>query len=192
MGLGAALAIQAGSTALGALSSELMGDPDVPDLSAEAQAEYAQRRRDLDSVLGKRQQELEATLAASGQTGSAGASSRQKVYGEFADAQADLSADAAKAVSSAEQEEERMRAGIDRKKKARRNQAIGQLVGGIGQTIAPGQLTDGEGSSDASVPEGERVMTTGGDGRGGGMTAADMRGAPSYESEYLTSRYGMA
>lgn len=164
IGLGTALALQAGTSGAGILANELLNpEPEIPDLSAEAAAEFNERRRELSDVVGQRRQELAADLAASGQTGSAGASARQKVFGEFAGAQVDLASRGAEAVSRAQEEEERLQFQRDQQEQRQRAQGIANLVRGVGQGVIANQIGGGgdSGASDAvadsAIGQGQRA-----------------------------------
>lgn len=179
MGLGTALAIQAGSTLVGTAANELFNDkPDVPDFSGEAAAEFNERRRDLEELFSRRRAETEADLAASGQTGSAGAATRQAIAQEFADAQADVAAKGAEAVEQAQNREKRLRFQQDRQEQQARAQAIGDLVGGVGQTLAASQLGGGE-----SAPEAENL----GDGSGGTLVDPPAESGGMRGTDFLNS-----
>lgn len=195
MALGTALAIQAGTTLAGTLANELLNpDPEIPNLSAEAAAEFNERRRDLADVIERREREMEADLAASGQTGSAGATTRQRVASEFADAQADLSSDAARAVAEAERREERLRFQQESQEQAQRAQGIAQLVGGVGQTLAADQLL-GEENFDPDEP-GEGTSSFGEGVQRGGATVASAEplgtSLANVGRDLLENKYGMS
>lgn len=189
MALGTALAIQAGSTALGGIANSLFNsEPDIPDLSAEAQTEFNERQRELDELVGRREKELEADLAASGRTGSAGASARRQVASEFAGAQADLASRGAQAVAEGEQREDRLRFQRDQRKRQQRAQAIGDLIGGVGQTLGAQALTD-EGLSGLFGGEG----TSGVDlsGGGGDGTLVDTPPGGFNGTDFVSQKFGV-
>lgn len=219
MALGTALALQLGTTAAGALANRVLSPrPEIPDISAEAQAEFNERRRDLDSILDRRRQNVQADLAASGRTGSAGASARQQVFGEFARSQANLAGDQAEAVSDAEQREQLAEFRQQSQRAANRAQAISDLVRGVGGTLAMNQLQtedDGEGGGGGGggrTGGGERaiefgreaglfpeqqslsgVLGGGQSGGGGGGTSGGQRfNALDFVNRDLEARYGIS
>lgn len=188
MGLGTALAIQAGSTLAGTLANEFLNpEPEIPNLSAEALTEFNERRRDLAEVIDRREREMEADLAASGKTGSAGAISRQRIASEFADAQADIASDAAKTVAEAEQLEEQLRFDREAREQSQRAQGIADLVGGVGQTLAVSQL-EGDEQTEDEDEAGGTLLDPQPRGEQDGFTAASLANTGR---ELLENRFGI-
>lgn len=152
MPIGTALLTSALSSGAGILANEALNpDTPVPDFSAEARAEFARRRQDLNETLQRRREDVEADLAAAGRTGSAGTATRGQIYSESAGAQADLAARMADAISRAEQREERMQFEQDRAEEQARAQGISNLFGRGGQMLAMSQVGDPEGGTDTAT-----------------------------------------
>jgi len=136
-------AISAGSGLLSTATNALFNDkPSVPDYSAEAYEQYKQKRADLDQSFQERAEELEATLAASGKTGSAGAQTRSELFSANNEAMADISAKGADAVTKAENREKEIRYNRNMGEYQRRAQGISDLISGTAQMYGMQLLRD--------------------------------------------------
>ena len=146
--------IQAGTTAAGwAADKYLNEDPDVPDYSADVLAQYEREAQRLDNALRRRQNQLEADLAATGATGSAGAAQRGQLYESANNAQLDLAAKRADAVTAAENREKALRHQRQMRESQARSQGISDLVGGVGNLASMYAFNNvGSGSGGNALP----------------------------------------
>lgn len=155
MAIGTMLAASAASSLIssgvGIAANEIFNEkPDVPNYSAETYAQYQQQRQDLEESFQDQADELEATLAASGRSGSAGVSAREELYDSTNDALVDLAAKEADAVRRAENRERAMRYKGNMREYQNRAQGIADMQKGVG-ALSTNLIANEFGKSEAQV-----------------------------------------
>lgn len=155
MAIGTMLAASAASSLIssgvGIAANEIFNDrPDVPNYSAETYAQYQQQRQDLEESFQDQADELEATLAASGRSGSAGVSAREELYDSTNDALVDLAAKEADAVRRAENRERAARYKNDMSQYQNRAQGIADMQKGVG-ALSTNLIANEFGKSESQV-----------------------------------------
>lgn len=146
-----AAAIQGGA----GLVSSLLRRPDVPDAYTPALAEARRGRARIQELLDNRLQNLEATQAARGVTGSGGAGEREAIMRAAGSTVADIDASLADMITEAGNRQRMLEFQDAQAQYNARQQGISQLANAAGSAYSLNQLLNAQTTSDpmgASAP----------------------------------------